>query len=226
MRKGRRRRHPAYQRQARRIAGIDQPRGPACSEPSTMVSACSRRLRARSARRRAASHIGSCEVGLPRPTRCVGWRLPRWQSCRRWPELFPGHERSAARIGQRVQPAFDPGEPTVYVAQQDFRCLGHAGRQLARPLGGLQERLGASQRLLPISGHDRLRVLPPIAGSPLRRRCSWTILERRLPSRLGRHGTGSTSGSTLPEAVTLNSPKPSSRHSLCTRRSRSRPRPR
>src|SRR5436190_1135299 len=46
------------------------------------------------------------------------------------------------------------------------------------------------------------RVLPPVAGSPRRRRCSSTILERRLGSRRGRQGTGSTRTSTLPDAIT------------------------
>ena len=36
------------------------------------------------------------------------------------------------------------------------------------------------------------RVLPPTAGSPRRRRCSSTMRERRLASRRGRQGTGST----------------------------------
>ena len=62
------------------------------------------------------------------------------------------------------------------------------------------------------------RVLPPVAGSPCRRRCSSTILERRLASRRGRQGTGSTSTSTLPADKTLSRPRPSSRHSLRTLR--------
>ena len=43
------------------------------------------------------------------------------------------------------------------------------------------------------------RVLPPTAGSPRRRRCSSTMRERRLASRRGRQGTGSTRASILPE---------------------------
>jgi len=70
------------------------------------------------------------------------------------------------------------------------------------------------------------RVLPPAAGSPMRRRCSSTILERRLASRLGRQGTGSTIASTLPEVDTASRPNPSSRHSFLTRGSLSRPRAR
>ena len=60
------------------------------------------------------------------------------------------------------------------------------------------------------------RVLPPDAGSPLRRRCSSTILERRFASRFGCQGTGATKTSTLPELYTASRPIPSSRQILTT----------
>src|SRR5881398_3087601 len=59
--------------------------------------------------------------------------------------------------------------------------------------------------------------MPPETGSPRRRRCSSSRRTRRLASRRGRHGPGSTSTSTRPAAETARSPKPKSRQSLRTR---------
>ena len=50
--------------------------------------------------------------------------------------------------------------------------------------------------------------------------------ERRLASRLGFHGAGSTTTSTRPSTVTVRRPKPRNRQSFFTRASFSRPRPR
>ena len=66
--------------------------------------------------------------------------------------------------------------------------------------------------------------LPPSVGSPCLRRCSVTNCDRRCGSRRGRQALGSTSNSTQPAPKTASKPKPSSRHSLRTRGSCSRPR--
>src|SRR5271166_6551782 len=59
-------------------------------------------------------------------------------------------------------------------------------------------------------------------GSPLRRRCSSTMRERRLASRLGFHGAGSATTLTRPSAATARRPKPRNRQSFFTRASFSR----
>src|SRR3954451_3614322 len=70
------------------------------------------------------------------------------------------------------------------------------------------------------------RVLPPIAGSPLRRRCSVTNRERFFLSRRGLVVGGSTITSTAPVLVTASIPKPSRRQRLRYLTSLSRPLPR
>ena len=142
---------------------------------------------------------------------------------------LPLHKASPSGIGKCVDPALDPNEPAVDVAQQNLRRVRHRGfRSLGRAgAGSTGQGRRARQGLLAIGSHDRSwRVLPPEAGSPLRRRCSSTILERRFASRRGRQGTGSTNTSTLPELNTVRRPSPSNRHSFFTLGSDSRPRPR
>src|ERR1700732_1680426 len=70
------------------------------------------------------------------------------------------------------------------------------------------------------------RVLPPSAGSPLRRRCSATRRERFFGSRRGLVVGGLTITSTSPALVTASIPKPSRRQRLPQRASLYLPLPR
>ena len=114
----------------------------------------------------------------------------------------------------RAQIAWVPQRPHLFAGTIDGNVSSDV-KIMGSPAGVVGSTATNNPPHIPIGGTF---VVPPMAGSPIRRRCSLTSRDRRLGSRRGRHGPGSTSTSTRPVDKTPSSPKPSRRQSLRSRR--------
>ena len=69
--------------------------------------------------------------------------------------LRPAFQRGPSGIGQDINSALSAVEPAINIVQQDLRCVGNLGLEIAHAPRSLRQRRGAGQRLLAIGRHDR-----------------------------------------------------------------------